>query len=122
MSAVDDASSTVAFRPERTMWTVVVVLLLGSLPLALSSPWTAPALLLPLGVAVWVVRARVRANALGLEVCNGLRVRQVAWEDVAAFDLPRRGPVLLRTTAGEVVRLTALARRDLRALVAVGAP
>lgn len=111
---------TVAFRPERTTVAVVIVMLLGALPLGLSSPWLAPVLLMPFVVLVWVLRARVRANAGGIEVCNGLRVRRVAWTDVDAIDLPRRGPVLLRTTRGDALRLTALARRDVRALVAVG--
>ncbi len=114
-------SATMAFRPERTTLAVVVVMLLGALPLGLSSPLLAPVLLAPVAVLVWVLRARVRANALGVEVCNGLRVRRVAWADVDAIDLPRRGPVLLRTTQGRVLRLTALSRRDVRALVAVGA-
>ncbi len=120
MGTVDDLGAPVAFRPERTTLAVVVVLLLGALPLGLSSPLLAPVLLVPFVVLVWVLRARVRANALGVEVCNGLRVHRVAWTDVDAFDLPRRGPVLLRTTAGRTLRLTALARSDVRALVAVG--
>ncbi len=123
---MDDPGSppptTVAFRPERTTVAVVIVMLLGALPLGLSSPWFAPVLLVPFAVLTWVLRARVRANARGIEVCNGLGVRRVAWTDVDAIDLPRRGPVRLRTTSGQALRLTALSRRDVRALVAVGAP
>lgn len=112
----------VAFRPDRTSYAVSVVLLLGSLPLGLSSRWLSVVFLLPLASVVWIARARVVANAQGLEVCNGLSVHRLPWTEVAAFDLPRRGPVVLRRTAGRALRLTALARRDLPRLIAVGTP
>jgi hypothetical protein len=118
MAAVD----RVGFKPERTTLAVVLVLLLGGLPLALSSPLLAPVLLVPVGALVWVLRARVVATREGLEVCNGLTVRRVRWEDVDRFERPRRGAVVLHTTAGRAVRLTALQPRDLPRLVAVGQP
>lgn len=112
----------VRFRPDRTAYAVTVVLLLGSLPLGLSSPWFSVAFLLPLASFVWVARARVVANEQGLEVCNGLGVQRLLWTEVAAFDVPHRGPVLLRRTAGKALRLTALSRSDLPRLLAVGTP
>lgn len=98
------------------------MLLLGTLPLGLSSPWLTPALLLPVAAFVWVLRARVVATPLGCEVCNGLRVRRFGWADVAAFDVPTKGPVVLRPTTGRSVRLTALPRAELRRFLAVGNP
>lgn len=112
----------VRFRPDRTSYIASVVLLLGSLPLGLSSPWLTPAFLLPLGSVLWVARARVVANAMGLEVCNGLGVQRLRWEQVEAFDVPRRGPVVLRRTTGRPLRLTALNRSELPQLLAVGSP
>ena len=112
----------VRIRPERVTLTVVVVLLLGTLPLALTGPWTSPLLLVPVAALVWVLRARVIATTAGLEVCNGLLVRRVPWTDVAAFDVPKRGPVVLRTTAGRRLRLLALNRRDLPRVLEVGTP
>jgi hypothetical protein len=117
-----DRMQNVAFRPDRTSYAVCVVLFLGSLPLALSSPWLSVAFLLPLASFVWVARARVVADGTGLQVCNGLGVHRLPWSDVVAFDVPRRGPVVLRRTAGGPLRLTALARTDLPALLAVGSP
>ncbi len=115
-------STTLRFKPDRTAITVVIVLLLGSLPLGLSSPWLTPVLLVPIGAFVWVLRARVVAAPVGVEVCNGLRVRRFGWSDVAAFDVPKKGPVVLRPTSGRSVRLTALPRTELRRLLAVGNP
>lgn len=112
----------VRFGPERTVLTVVAIAFLGSLPLALSSPWFAPLLLLPLLAAVWVLRARVVAAPIGLEICNGLGVRRFRWEDVNRFEVPKRGPVVLHPTQGRPVRLIALPRRDLKKVIAVGNP
>lgn len=112
---------TVRFGPERTSLAVVAIALAGALPLALSSAYLAPLLLLPVGAAVWVLRARVVASKAGLEVCNGLGVRRVAWDDVAGFQIPERGPVTLQLQ-DRSVRLTALARGDLPKLLEVGTP
>ena len=112
----------VRIRPERVTLAVVAVLFLGTLPLGLSAPWTAPLLLVPLAALVWVLRARVVAAPEGLEVCNGLGVRRVRWDEVAAFDVPKQGPVVLRTTGGRRLRMTALNRRDLPRVLEVGAP
>jgi hypothetical protein len=112
----------VRFRPERTTLAVVLVMLLGALPLGLSSPFLAPVFLVPLATLVWVLRARVVAAGVGLEVCNGLGVRRFRWQDVAAFDVPRHGPIVLKPTEGKPMRLTALQRGDLRRLIEVGAP
>jgi hypothetical protein len=112
----------VRFGPERTTLAVVLVMALGALPLGLSSPYLAPVLLLPVAAAVWVLRARVVAAEIGLEVCNGLGVRRFRWQDVAGFDIPRRGPVVLQATSGRSVPLTALPRRDLRRLIEIGTP
>lgn len=113
---------TLRFRPDRTLLAVVVILLLGALPLGLTSPFLAPVFLFPVAALVWVLRARVVAAADGLEVCNGLGTHRFRWPDVAGFDIPRRGPVLLQPTTGRPVRLTALPRADLRRLVSAGQP
>jgi hypothetical protein len=118
----EPGNDRVRFGPERTTLAVVVVMGLGALPLGLSSPYLTPILLLPLVAAVWVLRARVVARDTGLEVCNGLAVRRLRWEDVDRFDLPRRGPVVLHPTTGRSLRLTALPRQDLRRLIQIGTP
>ena len=120
MSDVERDVDKVRFGPERTTLAVVVVMAMGALPLGLSSPLLLPVLLVPVLAAVWVLRARVVAADLGLEVCNGLGVRRFRWQEVAAFDVPRRAPVVPRPTAGRPLRLTALPRRDLKRLLEIG--
>jgi hypothetical protein len=97
-----------------------MVLFLGSLPIAGSRSSLNWVLLLPLACAVWVLRARVVAIGVGVEVCNGLRAHRVAWTDVEGFDVPRRGPVRLLRRGGRPLPMTALSRRDLPRLLAVG--
>jgi hypothetical protein len=112
----------VRLQPERTTLAAVVVLSLGALPLALSSAYLAPVLLVPAAALLWVLRARVVADRAGLEVSTGLRVRRVSWEQVAGFRVPEHGPVtLLRHGAGPI-RLTALNRRELPRVLAVAEP
>lgn len=107
----------VTFGPERTTLAVVLVFALGCLPLGLSSPWLAPLFAFPIGAAVWVLRARVAASEAGLEICNGLGVRRLAWKEVTGFEVPQRGPVTMLTEEGEHIRLTALPRTKLRQLL-----
>jgi hypothetical protein len=109
-------------RPERTTLAVVVVMTLGALPLALSSWALAPTLLVPLTALLWVLRARVVGTPATLEVCNGLRVLRTDWADVAGFQVPARGPVVLMLHGGRRVRLTAVSRRELPRLLEVSQP
>ena len=108
------------FGPDRIALVPVVFSALGGIPVAASSPYLTWLLLLPVACGVWVVRARVVAASVGVEVCNGLRAERVAWSDVEGFDVPRRGPVRLLRAGSRPLRLTALSRRDLQALLDVG--
>ena len=114
------ASDRRRFGPERIALVPVVFSGLGAIPVAASSPYLTWLLLLPVACGVWVVRARVVAAGVGVEVCNGLGAERVAWSDVEGFDVPRRGPVRLLRAGARPLRLTALSRRDLPALLDVG--
>jgi hypothetical protein len=108
--------------PDRISLVPVLFAFLGALPLAASKPWLGWLLLLPLACAVWVLRARVVAIPVGVEVCNGLRATRVAWTDVEGVDVPKRGPLKLLRRGGRPLHMTALSRRDLPRLLAVGRP
>ena len=69
--------------------------------------------LVPLGAAVWVLRARVEADEAGLVVCNGLGTARVAWDEVRGFTVPGRGPVRLHRLTGRTLLLTTVDRRSL---------
>lgn len=101
------------FGPERIAVLPVVVLLLGSLPLAASSSWLTWIVLVPVVCAVWVLRARVVLAPVGVAVCNGLGTTRLPWSDVEGFDVPRRGPVRLVRLTGRPLLLTALPRHQL---------
>ncbi len=110
------ASQTVQrrrFGPERIALAPVLVLLLGTLPLAASSTWGTLLLLVPVACAVWVLRARVVVAQAGLEVCNGLGVTRLPWASVEGFQVPRRGLVRLLRAGGRPLPLTAVPRRSL---------
>ena len=115
-----DGAGGVRFGPDRIAVAPVVIAFLGAIPAALSSPALVWLLLLPVAALVWVLRARVLAGPAGLRVCNGLRTRSYGWPEVEGFDVPRRGPVRLLASGGRRVLLTALPRREVRRLVAVG--
>ena len=115
-----DAPARRRFGPQRIGLVPVTFFLLGSLPVATSTPLLTWVLLAPLACGVWVLRARVVAAPVGVEVCNGLGVRRLAWSQVEGFDVPRRGPVRLLRSGGRPLLLTALPRRELPQLVEVG--
>ena len=115
-----EAPQRARFGPDRIALLPVMVFFFGSIPVATSHVALIWVLLLPVAAAVWVVRARVVAAPIGVEVCNGLRAHRMTWADVEGFDVPKRGPVTLLRRGGRSLRMTALSRRDLRRLVAVG--
>lgn len=110
------------FGPERIALLPVGFFLIGTLPAAASSPWLLWLLLLPGACAVWVLRARVVAIPIGVEVCNGLNAHRVAWDDVEGVHVPRRGPVRLLRREGRPLLMTALPRRQLSTFLAAGGP
>ncbi len=107
----------VRFGPDRIALGPVLLLAVGTVPLAASDGRLLWLLLVPLACAVWVLRARVVVTPTGLQVCNGLGVQRVDWERVRGYDVPRRGPVRLLTDGGRTP-LTALPRHRVRDLVA----
>jgi hypothetical protein len=112
----------VRFGPERTVLAVVVIMAVGALPLAASSPYLLPVLVVPVLAGLWVWRARVVATPSGFEVCNGLGVRRFAWDDVATFQIPTHGPIRMKPTKGRSVVLTALPKLELSRFLEVGTP
>jgi hypothetical protein len=106
----------VRFGPDRLSLVPVLVLLLGSLPLAGSPGALEWVVLVPVACGVWVLRARVVVARAGLEVCNGLTVHRLPWEHVEGFAVPRRGPARLLRAGSRPLLLTAVPRRRLPAL------
>ncbi len=124
-TAPGPARKPLRLGPDKIVLFPVVVAFLGGIPAAASSIAFTWILLLPVVAGVWVFRARVVADAAGIEVCNGLGVRRVAWSEVGGFDVPKRGFVRLRLLPGagrDRLPLTAMPRRDLPRLIEAAAP
>lgn len=101
------------FGPGKISLAPVLLLALGTLPLAGTDRRLLWLLLVPLACGVWVVRARVVVSPEGLEVCDGLRVRRLPWAQVEGFDVPPKGRVSVLTPQ-EPLPLVALPREQVR--------
>lgn len=74
--------------------------------------------LVPLAVAVWVLRAGTDANEYGIRVRALLGRRIVPWTDVDSLVPDQRGHVVARLRDGGAVHLTAVKPADLPRLAA----
>jgi hypothetical protein len=106
----------VRFGPDLGSVLAATFLTFGAVPLALSDRRLLVVLLVPLACWWWTARARVVVRPTGLEVCNGLGVHRLPWEQVEGYDVPARGTVHVLTPTGPVP-LRALPRGRAGALV-----
>ena len=106
-------------RMSRTALLPVVVLALCVLPVAALSPWTTLLFLVPLGAALWVLRAGVDVDDSGVTVRALVGRRTIPWERLAGLRVGERGGLRLVTTSGSEVRLPVLRASDLPRLAAL---
>lgn len=106
-------------RMSRTMLLPVVLFALCLLPVALYSPWGALLLLVPVLLAVWVLRVGVTVGEEGVRVQSLVGGRSFDWADVAGLRVGERGRLWLVTTRRTEVRLPVLRARDLPRLAAL---
>ena len=88
-------------------------------PLAFAAPWTPVLLLIPLVVALWVLRVGVDIADDGLTVRSLVGERRVPWAELAGIRVAARGDLWLVTTAGTEVRVPVMRARDLPRLAAL---
>jgi hypothetical protein len=105
--------STARLRMTRTALFPVGLLALCAVPLAFVAPWTPVLLLVPLVLAVWVLRAGVDIGDDGLTVRSLAGERLVHWEELAGIRVARGGSLWLVTTRGTEVHAPVLRARDL---------
>src|SRR3954466_3469907 len=84
----------------RTALVPVGLLAVCVVPLAFAAPWTPVLLLVPLAVAVWVLRAGVDVGDEGLTVRTLAGQRLVRWDELAGIRVARRGDLWLVTRSG----------------------
>ena len=104
---------TTRLRMPRTALFPVGLLALCVVPLAFVAPWTPVLLLVPLALAVWVLRAGVDVGDDGLTVRSLAGHRLVRWDELAGIRVARRGDLWLVTTRGTEVHAPVLRARDL---------
>jgi hypothetical protein len=103
----------------RTALLPVAFLALCVVPLATASTWTLVLLLVPLAVALWVLRVGVDVRDDGLTVRSLAGRRSVAWSELAGIRVGQAGDLWLVTTGGTEVRLPVMRPRDLPRLAAL---
>jgi hypothetical protein len=112
-------TSPARLRMNRTALFPVALLALCTIPLAFAAPWTPILLLIPLAVAVWVLRVGVDITDDGLTVRALAGQREVPWRDVAGIRVAPRGDLWLVTTHGTELHLPVMRARDLPRLAAL---
>jgi hypothetical protein len=111
--------SPARLRMSRTALLPVAVLALCVVPLATASTWTLVLLLVPLAVALWVLRVGVDVRDDGLTVRSLAGQRSVTWSELAGIRVGQAGDLWLVTTGGTEVRLPVMRPRDLPRLAAL---
>ncbi len=112
-------NAPVRLRMSRTMLLPLVLFALCLLPVVLLSPWGLLLLLLPLLLAVWVLRVGVTVDDDGVGVQLLVGSRHLAWREVAGIRVGERGALWLVTTRRTELRLPVLRARDLPRLAAL---
>lgn len=97
----------------------LVLFTLCLLPVLLLSPWALLLLLVPLLLALWVLRIGVSIGDDGIGVQSLAGGRSVPWADVAGIRVGGSGRLWLVTTRGTEIRLPVLRARDLPRLAAL---
>ena len=103
----------------RTMLLPLVLFTLCLLPVALFSPWALLLLLVPVLLALWVLRVGVTVGDDGIGVQSLVGAREVSWPEVAGLRVDEQQRLWLVTTRGTEIRLPALRARDLPRLAAL---
>ena len=111
--------SPARLRMNRTALFPVGLLALCTIPLAFATTWTLVLLVIPVTVAVWVLRVGVDITDDGLTARSLAGQRQVPWTEVAGIRIAPRGDVWVVTTHGTQVRLPVMRARDLPRLAAL---
>jgi Bacterial PH domain len=106
-------------RMNRTALLPVGLLAVCVVPLAFAAPWTPVLLLIPLAVALWVLRVGVDIADDGLTLRSLVGERRVPWTELVGIRVAPRGDLWLVTTGGTEVRMPVMRARGLPRLAAL---
>ena len=107
-------------RMNRTALLPVGLLAICAVPLAFAAPpWTVVLLLIPLAVALWVLRVGVDIDDDGMTLRSLVGQRRVPWTELVGIRVAPRGDLWLVTTGGTEVQVPVMRARDLPRLAAL---
>lgn len=107
-------------RMNRTALLPVGLFGICAVPLAFAAPpWTVVLLLVPLAIAVWVLRVGVDIADDGMTLRSLVGERRVLWTELVGIRVAPRGDLWLVTTGGTEVRMPVMRARDLPRLAAL---
>ena len=110
---------TATFRIPLTALLGVFALAIGATPLALTVPGLQVLYVLPIGLAVWLLRTRTVASSDALVAHRMLRSRRLPWGEVDRLRVAERSWCRAVLSTGEEVTLPAVRARDLPVLAMV---
>ncbi|MGH4006122.1 MAG: PH domain-containing protein [Pseudonocardiaceae bacterium] len=112
-------SATMTFRRPLTTLIGVFWLTVCMTPVAFGLPGLQVLYLVPLGIAIWLLRARTVVGPHTVVAHRVLGSRRVIWSDLQGLRVDERSRVWAVLHGGEEVRLPAVRARDLPALAAL---
>ncbi|HZP16294.1 MAG TPA: PH domain-containing protein [Nocardioides sp.] len=115
------AEATATFRIAQLNLLALVAVAFCMVPVAFGAPWFWLIYLVPLGLAIWVVRSRTTAAPDGVAARGVLRTTRVPWSDISALRLRSswtRSRVSAVLSNGSELPLPAVRVRDLPSLAA----
>ncbi|NMI01379.1 PH domain-containing protein, partial [Pseudonocardia acidicola] len=112
------------FQPSRLGVFVLMALAVFAIPFAFGAPFFWVIYLIPIGILVWILRARTVADQDSVTVRRILRTRRVPWSEISSLRLrpstrSRATRVSAVLTDGGELALPAVHIRDLPQLAAV---
>jgi hypothetical protein len=111
-------SATVTFRRPLTALIGVFGLIVCMTPVAFGIPGLQVLYLVPLGVAIWLVRTRTVVGPDTMVAHRVVGSQRVSWSDLQGLWIDDRSRVWAVLRSGEEVRLPAVRARDLPLLAA----
>lgn len=111
-------SATVTFRWPLTALMGVFGLIVCMTPVAFGIPGLQVMYLVPLGVAIWLVRTRTVVGPDSVVAYRVVGSQRVSWSDLQSLRMDERSRVWAVLCGGEEVKLPAVRARDLPLLAA----
>jgi hypothetical protein len=110
----------IRFRQHGALAVAGLVAAVGALPVASSSWYLAPVVLIPLALVFWVLRSGTDADRSGLRVRALFGQRFIPWSEIEELAVDAHGRVVAVLPGHRSIRLNAVRPRDLPTLIEVG--